>query len=51
MERSGAGGKEVKEVLLEDAYGKVAVHMLPFVKPAVVECAGSEEAVAKQLIG
>ena len=52
MEKGGlyiAGGKEVKEVFLEDAYGKVAVHMLPFVKPAVVECASSEEAVAKQL--
>ena len=44
-----AGGKDVKEVFLQDEYGKVAVHMLPFVKPAVVGAANCEEAVAKQL--
>ena len=52
LEKSGlfiAGGKEVKEVLLEDAYGKVAFHLLPFVKPAVVGASDSEEAVEKQL--
>ncbi|MBR2036322.1 MAG: exonuclease SbcCD subunit D [Lachnospiraceae bacterium] len=43
------GGKDVKEVFLQDEYGKVAVHMLPFVKPAVVGAANCEEAVAKQL--
>ena len=44
-----AGGRDVKEVFLQDEYGKVAVHMLPFVKPAVVGAANCEEAVAKQL--
>lgn len=44
-----AGGKEPKEVILEDEYGKAAFHLLPFVKPAVVEAGNSEEAVAKQL--
>lgn len=43
------GGKDVKEVFLQDEYGKVAVHMLPFVKPAVVGAANCEEAVTKQL--
>ncbi len=43
------GGRDVKEVFLQDEYGKVAVHMLPFVKPAVVGAANCEEAVAKQL--
>lgn len=53
LEKSGlyiAGGQEIKEVLLEDAHGTVAVHLLPFVKPAVVGTGSSEEAVAKQLI-
>ena len=52
FEKSGlyiAGGKDVRELILEDAYGKVAVHLLPFVKPAVMETANSQEAVAKQL--
>ena len=52
FEKSGlyiAGGKDTKEVLLEDEFGTVAVHMLPFVKPAVIEAGNSEEAVAKQL--
>lgn len=44
-----AGGRDVKEVFLQDEYGRVAVHMLPFVKPAVVGAANCEEAVAKQL--
>ncbi len=44
-----AGGKDVKEVILQDEYGKIAVHMLPFVKPAVVDTATCEDAVAKQL--
>ena len=44
-----AGGREVKEVILQDGYGKVAIHMLPFVKPAVVGAETCEEAVAKQL--
>ena len=44
-----AGGREVKEIILEDSFGKVAFHLLPFVKPAVVEAGSSEEAVAKQL--
>ena len=44
-----AGGKDVKEVIMQDEYGKVAVHMLPFVKPAVVASANCEDAVAKQL--
>lgn len=44
-----AGGKDVREVILEDSHGKVAFHLLPFVKPAVVEAGNSEEAVAKQL--
>lgn len=44
-----AGGKEVQEVIFEDAFGKVAFHLLPFVKPAVVEAANSEAAVSKQL--
>lgn len=44
-----AGGKDVKEVILQDAYGKIAVHMLPFVKPAVVSAVTCEEAAAKQL--
>lgn len=44
-----AGGKNVKEVILQDELGKVAVHMLPFVKPAVIGTASCEEAVAKQL--
>ena len=44
-----AGGKDTKEVLLEDEFGTVAVHMLPFVKPAVIGAGNSEEAVAKQL--
>lgn len=44
-----AGGKDVKEVILQDKYGKIAVHMLPFVKPAVVDTATCEDAVAKQL--
>ena len=43
------GGKEVQEIILEDAYGKVAIHLLPFVKPAVVEALDSQEAVMKQL--
>ena len=52
LEKSGlyiVGGKEVREVILEDAFGKVAVHLMPFVKPAVVEAANSEEAVRQQL--
>ena len=52
FERNGlyiVGGKDVKEVFLQDEYGKVAVHMLPFVKPAVVGAANCEESVAKQL--
>lgn len=52
LEKSGlyiVGGKEVREVILEDASGKVAVHLLPFVKPAVVGVANSEEAVGHQL--
>lgn len=52
LEKSGlyiAGGKSVKEVILEDSKSKVAVHLLPFVKPAVVEEANSEEAVTVQL--
>ncbi len=52
LEKSGlyiAGGTEVKEVLFSDAQGKTAVHLLPFVKSAVVEAANSEEAVKKQL--
>lgn len=52
LEKSGlyiAGGTVVKEVFLEDEHGKVAVHMLPFVKPAVVGTSTCEEAVAKQL--
>ena len=44
-----AGGRDVKEVFLQDEYGRVAVHMLPFVKPAVVGATNCEEAVAKQL--
>ena len=44
------GGTETKEVILQDEYGKVAVHMLPFVKPAVVGVSTCEEAVAKQLV-
>lgn len=44
-----AGGRDVKEVFLQDEYGRVAVHMLPFVKPAVVGATTCEEAVAKQL--
>ena len=44
-----AGGKEVQEIILEDAYGNVAIHLLPFVKPAVVEASDSQEAVMKQL--
>lgn len=52
LEKSGlyiSGGTEVKEVVLSDAYGKVSVHLLPFVKPAVVETSNCEEAVAFQL--
>ncbi len=52
LEKSGlyiVGGKEVREVILEDSFGKVAVHLIPFVKPAVVEAANSEEAVNIQL--
>ena len=52
LEKSGlyiAGGKEVKEVLVEDAFGKVAIHLLPFVKPAVVGAGNGEEAVDNQL--
>lgn len=52
LEKSGlyiAGGKEWKEVILEDKYGMVAFHLLPFVKPAVAAAGNSEEAVAKQL--
>lgn len=44
-----AGGKDAKEVLLQDEYGTVAVHMLPFVKPAVVGALSCEETVVKQL--
>ena len=52
LEKSGlyiAGGKSVKEVILEDSQGKVAIHLLPFVKPAVVEASNSEEAARVQL--
>lgn len=52
MEKSGlyiAGGKSVREIILEDEFGKVAFHMLPFVKPAVAEASNSQEAVVKQL--
>ncbi len=52
LEKSGlyiAGGKEVKEVLVEDDFGKVAIHLLPFVKPAVVGAGNGEEAVDSQL--
>lgn len=44
-----AGGKEVQEIILDDAFGKVAFHLLPFVKPAVAEASDSQEAVEKQL--
>lgn len=44
-----AGGKEVKEVFFEDVYGRVAFHLLPFVKPAVVGAKTSEQAVKVQL--
>ena len=46
-----AGGRDVKEVILQDEHGRVAVHMLPFVKPAVVGATTCEEAVEKQLEG
>ena len=52
LEKSGlyiVGGKEVREVILEDSHGKVALHLLPFVKPAGVGAANSEEAVNIQL--
>lgn len=52
LEKSGlyiVGGKEVREVIMEDSHGKVAVHLLPFVKPAIVEASNSEEAVRVQL--
>ncbi len=52
LEKSGlyiAGGSETKEVKFWDKDGMVAVHLLPFVKPAVIEAAHSEEAVKKQL--
>ena len=44
-----AGGKEVQEIILDDSYGKVAFHLLPFVKPAVLDTSDSQEAVTKQL--
>lgn len=36
---------KVKQILLEDAYGELAVHLLPFVKPAVVRHAWEEEQI------
>ncbi|MBP3608736.1 MAG: exonuclease SbcCD subunit D C-terminal domain-containing protein, partial [Lachnospiraceae bacterium] len=44
-----AGGEEVREVILEDSFGKVAFHLLPFVKPAVVGASDCQEAVMKQM--
>ncbi len=35
----------VKKITLEDAYGKVHVHLLPFIKPAVVRHAFPEEEI------
>ncbi len=54
MEHSGlyiAGGEHIKEYLFEEEKGSTAVHLLPFVKPAVVGTESSEEAVRKQLEG
>lgn len=50
LEKQGlyiAGGDEgeVKQVVLEDEYGEVRFICLPFVKPAVVGCQNSSEAV------
>lgn len=36
---------KVKQILLEDVYGELAVHLLPFVKPAVVRHAWEEEQI------
>lgn len=45
-----AGGTETKTVVLKGKDSETtAIHMLPFVKPAVVEAANAQEAVQKQL--
>lgn len=45
-----AGGTETKTVILKGkASEATAIHMLPFVKPAVIEAASAQEAVQKQL--
>lgn len=45
-----AGGTETKTVVLKGKDSEtIGIHMLPFVKPAVVEAANAQEAVQKQL--
>lgn len=54
FERAGlhiAGGTEAKQVVLQKGNEKAAIHMMPFIKPAVLGAPDTETAVKQQLEG